>query len=71
MIKFGENLKKLRQWYGFTQAKLGKLINVSDTTIRSWEIYGIEPNLTNLAKLADILKVTVGQLIGTEYLDIV
>lgn len=65
-MKFGQTLKNLRIEKQLTQKQLAVLLNVTDASIRDWENRGIEPNYDILIKFAEILKVTVGQLLGTE-----
>lgn len=65
-MKFGEILRKMRIEKDWTQKELGAKLNVTDTAVRCWELFGREPNYDTLIKIAEIFEVTVGQLLGTE-----
>lgn len=65
---FGENLRKLRLSYGYSQEELGaKLIvngkPVSGKTIWSWETGRTEPSMGAVQQLADLFKVSTDALI--------
>ena len=51
------NLKKLRDEKGMTQTDVAKLIGVSLTSYRMWEIEVTEPSPENMAKLKEVLDV--------------
>jgi len=59
-------LKELRQERSLTQTQLASKLGVADSTIRSWENQNREPNFEILCKIAKILEITVGQLLGVE-----
>lgn len=63
-VKFGENLAILRKKKGLTKAELGKLLDVSATSIGYWEKGKTKPKLDMMNKLADILEVSVASLMN-------
>ncbi|MGI6030161.1 MAG: helix-turn-helix domain-containing protein [Eubacteriales bacterium] len=63
-VKFGENLAMLRKKKGLTKAGLGKLLDVSATSIGYWEKGKTKPKLDMMNKLADILEVPVSSLMN-------
>jgi transcriptional regulator with XRE-family HTH domain len=65
-VIFGKMLKQIRLEHNYTQAKLANLLHVTDRAIRGWENEDIEPSYNTLVETAQILGVTVGQLLGTE-----
>ena len=62
--KFGSNLKALRLENKLSQAKLAKMIGVTQQCISEWEQYKIEPTLTNLWILSDLFEITIDELVG-------
>lgn len=61
---FGEMLKFLRQKENMTQALLAQVVHKAESTIRSWENEGVEPDLQTINMLASIFKVPVGLLMN-------
>lgn len=60
-------LKELRNQRGrMSQAKLGQLMEVSQSTIAYWETGEREPSLKDLKKLADIFNVSLDFLLGRD-----
>lgn len=43
MMSFNEEFKLLRQQLGFSQAKLGEILEISRNTIRDWELENRTP----------------------------
>lgn len=61
---FGERLTAARIHAGLTQAELGKKIGMSQRGIANWEIrQNSSPNPEQLAKLAQVLDISVEELI--------
>ena len=60
----GDNIKSLRKSRGFTQAELGKMINVSNKTICSWEINRTEPNMGDIENLAIAFECRKAEILG-------
>ena len=63
---FGEMLSSLRHRKGIKQSDLAKIMNVSNTTISSWETNNSEPSLAQLRTLSEFFNVPVGVLLETE-----
>ena len=66
MIKFSERLKCFRTERGFSQKQLADKAGVSKQNISDWENDKSETSFDVLIKLAEVLQVTVGQLVGSE-----
>lgn len=64
---FGEFLFKLRKRSGLSQFQLGKLVGVTDKAVSKWERNYAKPKSELLYKLADILEVTVDELMACKY----
>lgn len=62
---FQENLKTLRKKKGMTQEELAARLNVVRQTISKWEKGLSVPDAELLTKLAEILEVSVSQLLGS------
>lgn len=55
----GDNIKRIRIQRGLTQKKLGSLLEISASTIRSYELGRRVPKGTKLQDIADALNVNV------------
>lgn len=64
MISLGKNIRKAREKTGFTQEALAERIGVSRAAVARWELGEIEPKLTHLLKLSEILDVGTDELLG-------
>lgn len=62
----GKKIAELRKEKGLTQEKLSELLNVSPQAVSKWENDISYPDITQLPKLADILGVTVDQLLNPQ-----
>ena len=62
---FKENLRKLREEAGLTQAEIAKKAGVPFRSYQNWEAGSREPRIQGLAALAAALRVTVDQLISS------
>ena len=67
-MTFGQVLKLLREEKRLKQKEFAEKLGVSDSTYRGWEAEGKEPRYVVLCKIAKVLNVTVGQLLGVEEL---
>ena len=65
---FKDNLKKARKHCNLTQNDLGDLLGLSHGTMVAYEQGTREPNLQNLKKMSQILKVSVDDLISDKEL---
>lgn len=61
---FSQMLVSLRKHEGFSQSKLAELIGVSFMTIRRWESGEVIPRIDEVKRLAEILHVTVDELLN-------
>jgi transcriptional regulator with XRE-family HTH domain len=60
---FAENLQRLREAAGFTQASFAAKLGVSIRTVQGWEQGKREPDLTVLPVLARELRTTADELV--------
>lgn len=60
---FGENLKKLRKQKGLSQEDLAARLHVARQTISKWEKNSSVPDADILIRLAEILEVSVSELL--------
>jgi putative transcriptional regulator len=63
---FSENLKTLRKQKGFSQEELAVRLHVVRQTISKWEKDLSVPDADTLIRLAEILEVSVSELLGTK-----
>lgn len=72
MKTFGERVSECRKRKGMTQKQLADLLHVSDSSISRWESNEGFPDISLLVPLADILNVSVDQLLreNQDYRDI-
>lgn len=63
---FGENLKTLRKQKGFSQEELAARLHVVRQTISKWEKNLSVPDAGTLIRLAEILEVSVSELLGAK-----
>lgn len=57
------NLKQLRERAGLSQAELGNLVGLKQTTISQYENRTRQPNLDLTQKIADVLEVSLDELV--------
>lgn len=62
-MSIGENIKKIRKEKGLTQKELGKLINVSESQIGSYENGYRNPKIVTIRKISKALDVYMGEII--------
>ena len=63
---FSDNLKRIRKERGFTQESLAIKLNVVRQTVSKWEKGLSVPDAVMLQRLAEVLEVSVSQLLGAE-----
>ena len=61
---FASRLRKERANTGFTQREIAKELNISKSTIASYETGRTEPDIETLGTLADFYNVSVDWLLG-------
>ena len=64
MNNLGERLKELRLERGYDQKELGKLLNITSSSISNWETNRRSPDLKTLVDIADFFNVMVDYLLG-------
>ena len=60
----GNTIKNLREKQNLTQAELASLLHVSDKTVSKWETGRGFPDITFLEPLANLLKVSIVELLS-------
>lgn len=63
---FAKNLKYLREMKNMSQNKLAELSHVNQATINRWEAKEMSPSIDNVNDVANVLNVTVSDLLGTD-----
>ena len=63
-FEFGNRLFQLRKKAGLSQARLGEKVSVSNKAVSKWENGLAKPGLDIVHKLADVLGVTVDELLN-------
>lgn len=61
---FNVRLKRLREWRNLSQKQLGQPLDYTQQTVQKWESAKGQPDIDLLPKIAAILKVPVGMLLG-------
>lgn len=64
MEGFAERLRKARAARGLTQARLADLLEISPRVYNRWERGTSVPKLDTVVKIAELLAVTVDELVG-------
>ena len=63
-IEFGNRLYQLRKKAGLSQAQLGEKVGVSNKAVSKWENGQAKPGLDIVHRLADVLSVSVDELLS-------
>ena len=63
-IEFGNRLYQFRRKAGLSQAQLGGKVGVSNKAVSKWENGQAKPGLDIVHRLADILSVSVDELLN-------
>ena len=63
----GKSIKEKRLELGFSQQKLAQLIGVTHTAISYWENGVNVPNVPDVWKLADVMNISIDELIGRDF----
>lgn len=66
MCTFHDRLRAIRLEKGLTQQQLADAIGVTKSTMAKYDRGDLEPNLTNVKKIADALNVSVDLLLGND-----
>lgn len=62
----GARIKALRESQGMLQKDLAQRLGVTSQAVSSWEIGRTEPNMGQVAKMQEIFKCTITDMISTE-----
>jgi DNA-binding XRE family transcriptional regulator len=62
--------ESLRKSAGYSQAKLGKQIGVSQSAVKLWESGQCEPSISNVIALAKALKVSIKTVCSSMGIDV-
>ena len=68
MVEFGEKLKQVREKNGMTQATLAEHLYVTRQAVSRWECGARYPDLLTTKKIAEILEVSIDELVSGEEL---
>ena len=68
MVQFGEKLKQVREKSGMTQATLAQHLYVTRQAVSRWECGARYPDLLTTKKIAEILEVSIDELVSGEEL---
>ena len=68
--KTGEFISDLRKKHGWTQSELAEQIGVTDKAVSRWETGRGFPDVSCLTALADVLEVSVSELIRGERIEL-
>ncbi|MFQ6772887.1 MAG: helix-turn-helix domain-containing protein [Clostridia bacterium] len=66
MSLFCKRLKQLRMEHQLSTIEMGKILNVSHTTITRWESGEIVPSILHLINIAKYFEVSADYLLGIE-----
>ena len=69
IYKLGRNIAEIRKKRGYTQKSFGEILDVNEKTISKWERGITAPDVMLLTSIADVLNVTVDELLRGEKLD--
>lgn len=58
-----KNIKKFREDKGVSQAELAEKLNVTRQAVSNWETGKTQPDIETLHRIADILEVTIDEVI--------
>jgi transcriptional regulator with XRE-family HTH domain len=61
---FGQRFQRLRKAKGYTQEQIAEKVNISYQAVSKWENDITSPDISILGELANILEVTVDELLG-------
>ena len=65
-IQIGRLIAELRKKQGLTQQQLADKLNLSNKTISKWESGSGSPDISNLPLLAEVLEISVDELLNGE-----
>ena len=68
-MNLGEKIRYFRRAKNLTQKQLGDLIGISASNITKYEKGNIEPNLSILEKIAEVLEINVTELMTSKQIE--
>ena len=66
-MTIGQSMKQCREKKQITQLQLAEKIGTSNMTVSNWETDRFSPSLIMLISVADVLKVSIDELIGRKF----
>ena len=69
-LRIAENLRMLRQKFGYTLEGVAEIIGVSRQSVAKWEAGESSPDVLNCVRLATLFKVTLDELITLDLTDL-
>ena len=69
MDGFGERLREARSLRGLTQARLAEMLGISPRVYNRWERGAAVPRLDTVVRVAEILDVSLDELVGLKETD--
>jgi len=66
-MKFSDNLKAYRLELGMTQFEMATTLGITTRGYRNYELGAREPDLSTLVKIADMLDVSLDDLVGRTF----
>lgn len=66
-MNFSSNLKNYRLATNRTQREMAEFLGISERGYRNYEIGAREPNLSTLIQIADILDISLDDLVGRNF----
>ncbi len=64
MTALAERLRQLREARNLSQVRLAELLSVDPRAYNRWEKGATAPHLDTIIKMADVLQVTIDELVG-------
>ena len=65
-MKIGENIKKFRKECGLSQQQLAELVKIHQSNVSRWEKDISRPDYETLIKLAEVLGVTINDILDVD-----
>lgn len=63
-MTYNDNIKRLREQHGMSQAEVANAIGVSKAAVCGWELGNKALSIANLCCLADLFLVTTDEILG-------
>lgn len=67
MNNFSESLKRYRLMFGATQKQMAEKLEMTTNAYQKYELGTREPNLDTLIQIADILCISLDDLVGRDF----